>query len=165
MGRHLVDGALEITVRAAVPTSADAHVHELGRLRFLRDLRRLGPIALPQEVGEGVLVVGGRRVDGQARAYDVRADFIVSRGDRRWVAEVKTGHKAPNPTGAATRCASTSSTDSVHATGTSVSTSSSRAARTRRAAARSHASIRTTTRWGSGAGRAASRTMVSSYRA
>jgi len=36
-------------------------------------------------------------VDGQARGYTLRPDYLVRRGDRQYVAEVKTGKKAPNP--------------------------------------------------------------------
>jgi hypothetical protein len=43
------------------------------------------------------------RVDGQARSYTLRPDYLVARGDRRFVAEVKTGRKAPDPCYAPTR--------------------------------------------------------------
>ena len=36
-------------------------------------------------------------VDGEPRGYTLRPDYFVRRGDRRYVAEVKTGKKAPNP--------------------------------------------------------------------
>jgi len=43
------------------------------------------------------------RVDGERRCYTVRPDYLVGRGDRRYVAEVKTGRKAPDPCYAPTR--------------------------------------------------------------
>jgi hypothetical protein len=42
-------------------------------------------------------------VDGRARSYTLRPDYLVARGDRRFVAEVKTGRKAPDPCYAPTR--------------------------------------------------------------
>jgi hypothetical protein len=46
-------------------------------------------------------------VDGQRRPYRVRADFLAGRGsgprERRYVVEVKTGRRAPDPCHAATR--------------------------------------------------------------
>lgn len=42
-------------------------------------------------------------VDGQAREYPVRADYVVSKRGRRGVVEVKTGKSAPNPTDTGTR--------------------------------------------------------------
>jgi hypothetical protein len=42
-------------------------------------------------------------VDGEARTMTLRADFVVTRGRRRWVAEVKTGSEAPDVAAPATR--------------------------------------------------------------
>lgn len=42
-------------------------------------------------------------VDGQETEVELRADFVVQRGDKRFVAEVKTGEMAPNPNYAPTR--------------------------------------------------------------
>lgn len=42
-------------------------------------------------------------VDGEPVDVHVRADFWVARGERRYVAEVKTGRAAPDPTLPATR--------------------------------------------------------------
>jgi hypothetical protein len=42
-------------------------------------------------------------VDGRAVEYDVRADYLVVRGGRTFVVEVKTGDHAPDPAGTATR--------------------------------------------------------------
>lgn len=42
-------------------------------------------------------------VDGEESAFPMRADLLVARGDRRYVAEVKTGNKAPKLSTAATR--------------------------------------------------------------
>jgi outer membrane protein OmpA-like peptidoglycan-associated protein len=43
------------------------------------------------------------RVDGEAREVSLRADFVVRRGRRRFVAEVKTGQDAPDIAAPATR--------------------------------------------------------------
>jgi hypothetical protein len=43
------------------------------------------------------------RVDGRPVDVDLRADMIVERGFRRFVAEVKSGRAAPDPTNRATR--------------------------------------------------------------
>jgi hypothetical protein len=43
------------------------------------------------------------RVDGEAAEVTLRADFVVSRGGRRYVAEVKTGDEAPQISAPATR--------------------------------------------------------------
>ncbi len=37
------------------------------------------------------------QVDGASRPYTLRPDYLVQRRNRRYVAEVKTGKKAPNP--------------------------------------------------------------------
>jgi hypothetical protein len=42
-------------------------------------------------------------VDGEATAVTLRADFVVTRKRRRWVAEVKTGNDAPDVAAPATR--------------------------------------------------------------
>lgn len=42
-------------------------------------------------------------VDGEPRDYTIRVDYLVSRGGRRYAAEVKTGNVAPDPAAAATR--------------------------------------------------------------
>jgi len=43
------------------------------------------------------------RVDGEAHEVTLRADFVVARGGRRYVAEVKTGEEAPDVAAPATR--------------------------------------------------------------
>ncbi len=43
------------------------------------------------------------RVDGEETNYLLRADFVVRRGARRFVADAKTGRDAPSPTHAPTR--------------------------------------------------------------
>ena len=43
------------------------------------------------------------RVDGEATEVTLRADFVVTRGRRRYVAEVKTGQEAPDVAAPATR--------------------------------------------------------------
>ena len=42
-------------------------------------------------------------LDGQAHTIDLRADYLVSRGPRRYIAEVKSGRSAPSISTAATR--------------------------------------------------------------
>ncbi|HEY2747613.1 MAG TPA: hypothetical protein VGL86_23490 [Polyangia bacterium] len=42
-------------------------------------------------------------VDGEAAEVTLRADFVVARGGKRWVAEVKTGDDAPDVAAPATR--------------------------------------------------------------
>lgn len=42
-------------------------------------------------------------IDGRSRTLDVRADMLLERGFRRFIAEVKTGRVAPDPTSRATR--------------------------------------------------------------
>jgi hypothetical protein len=43
------------------------------------------------------------QVDGAAHEVTLRADFVVARGGKRWVAEVKTGAEAPDVAAPATR--------------------------------------------------------------
>lgn len=54
-------------------------------------LRELGFTIL----GRQVAVSYGVRVDGDPVAIDLRADYLVGHGDKRYVAEVKTGRAAP----------------------------------------------------------------------
>ena len=42
-------------------------------------------------------------VDGQTETISLRADHLVERGSRRYIAEVKTGHQAPSIANAAPR--------------------------------------------------------------
>ena len=42
-------------------------------------------------------------VDGEPRSFTIRVDYLVSRGGRRYAAEVKTGAAAPDPAASATR--------------------------------------------------------------
>lgn len=62
-------------------------------------LRRLGFSILGRQVG----VSYGVGVDGEQVAIDLRADYVVQDGGRRYVAEVKTGVFAPRIETAATR--------------------------------------------------------------
>jgi len=87
--------------------------------RFLAGMRarRRARVALRGEAtAEAVLARAGFRVrerqvplvfpvvcDGEALAIALRADLVVERGGRRYVAEVKTGDAAPSLTTAATR--------------------------------------------------------------
>jgi hypothetical protein len=43
------------------------------------------------------------RANGEPKTFGLRADYLVSRGGRRFIAEVKTGRLAPNLTHGATR--------------------------------------------------------------
>ena len=71
----------------------------LGEVRAEALLRRLGFTIL----GRQVAVTYGLGVDGQRVAVDLRADYVVAEGGRRYVAEVKTGVFAPRIETAATR--------------------------------------------------------------
>jgi len=62
-----------------------------GELRAEGLLRDLGFTIL----GRQVAVSYGVRVDGDPVAIDLRADYLVGWGDKRYVAEVKTGRAAP----------------------------------------------------------------------
>jgi hypothetical protein len=79
------------------------------RLRFRRGIRaesravelarRKGYRIVGTQVPGTVTVI----VDGRPRVLDVRADMLLERGFRRFIAEVKTGRIAPDPTSSATR--------------------------------------------------------------
>jgi len=71
----------------------------LGEVRAEALLRRLGYTIVGRQVG----VTYGLGVDGQRVAVDLRADYVVAEGGRRYVAEVKTGVFAPRIETAATR--------------------------------------------------------------
>jgi hypothetical protein len=71
----------------------------LGEVRAEAILRRLGFTI----VGRQVAVTYGLGVDGERVPVDLRADYLVAGGGRRYVAEVKTGVFAPRLETAATR--------------------------------------------------------------
>jgi hypothetical protein len=71
----------------------------LGEVRAEALLRRLGYTILGRQVG----VTYGLGVDGERVPVDLRADYVVAEGGRRYVAEVKTGVFAPRIETAATR--------------------------------------------------------------
>jgi hypothetical protein len=71
----------------------------LGEVRAEVMLRRRGFTILGRQVG----VTYGLGVDGQHVPVDLRADYVVAEGGRRYVAEVKTGAFAPRIETAATR--------------------------------------------------------------
>ena len=71
----------------------------LGEVRAEAILRRLGFTI----VGRQVAVTYGLGVDGERVPVDLRADYVVAGGGRRYVAEVKTGVFAPRLETAATR--------------------------------------------------------------
>lgn len=62
-------------------------------------LEAAGYTVLERQVGAWTVMV----VDGEEVEVSVRADLWVGRGSRRYVAEVKTGRAAPDPTLPATR--------------------------------------------------------------
>jgi hypothetical protein len=70
-----------------------------GEIRAEPLLKRLGYRVESRQTTGGWTV----RVDGEPRDVSVRADFLVRRGDRRLVADVKTGELAPRIESAATR--------------------------------------------------------------
>ncbi len=109
---RLPDGALAWTLAATALLAAV----QSARLWWLRALprRRLRRVAERGAAGEtraeGILARHGYAidarqaaqrfaitVDGEEVAVMVRADFLVTRGGRRFVAEVKTGEAAPRP--------------------------------------------------------------------
>ncbi len=71
----------------------------LGEVRAEAILRRLGYTIVGRQVG----VTYGLGVDGERVPVDLRADYVVAEGGRRYVAEVKTGVFAPRIETAATR--------------------------------------------------------------
>jgi hypothetical protein len=71
----------------------------LGELRAESLLRRAGFAILGRQVPSRY----GLAVDGEQLPVDVRADYVVSAGGRRYVAEVKTGMFAPRLETATTR--------------------------------------------------------------
>jgi hypothetical protein len=71
----------------------------VGEARAERLLERAGFAILARQAAHRWTV----RVDGQPIAIDLRADYIVEQGGRRFVAEVKTGRIAPRIDSAATR--------------------------------------------------------------
>ncbi len=75
------------------------HRARRGEDRAERLLRQAGFAVLDRQVHR----VSTMGVDGEAVEIAVRVDFIVGRGRQRFVAEVKTGEIAPNPTHPATR--------------------------------------------------------------
>jgi hypothetical protein len=71
----------------------------MGEVRAEALLRRMGFTILGRQVG----VTYGLGVDGDEVDVDLRADYLVAAGGRRYVAEVKTGTFAPRIETAATR--------------------------------------------------------------
>jgi len=75
------------------------------RLRGRRDRGRRGELEAVEVLTDaGYRIVEDQasrevalEVDGAPRRYTLRPDFLVRRGDRRYVAEIKTGKKAPDP--------------------------------------------------------------------
>jgi hypothetical protein len=102
----LVVGLLVQTLRLSWRTSLPARRLEAARLRGAAGERRA--VVLLED--RGFAIVGAQvaaryelLVDGERNAFDLRADFIVEKGSRRYVAEVKTGNYAPRLTTVATR--------------------------------------------------------------
>ncbi|HRI62624.1 MAG TPA: hypothetical protein PK156_00255 [Polyangium sp.] len=71
----------------------------LGEMRAEKMLRAWGFGILGQQVSVSYDV----HIDGEPVAIDLRADYLVSYGDKRYVAEVKTGKAAPRIDTPATR--------------------------------------------------------------
>ena len=80
-----------LRVRYARAAAGEARAEEL--------LRALG-FAIE---GSQVTTSYGVSIDGARVFVDLRADYVVTRNDRRYVAEVKTGRSAPSVTNRATR--------------------------------------------------------------
>ncbi|MDH5674705.1 MAG: hypothetical protein OEZ06_21435 [Myxococcales bacterium] len=86
------------------------------KLASLRQRRRALRAVRGEEEGAALLLQRGYRIDarqaqtrwailfgGERREIALRADYLVSRGGKRWVAEVKTGSRAPSIGHAPTR--------------------------------------------------------------
>ncbi len=101
--RDLIAGALFALIVAHALRSL------IRRWRFRRGIaaesraivlaRRLGYRVIGVQV-PGTISVS---IDGRTRSVGVRADMLLERGFRRFIAEVKTGRVAPDPTSRATR--------------------------------------------------------------
>lgn len=76
----------------------NAHA-QAGEARAEAILEGAGYAVLDRQVRGYTVVI----VDGEALEVEVRVDFIVARGRREFVAEVKTGDYAPDPTHPPTR--------------------------------------------------------------
>jgi len=99
-------GIVVQTVRLARRTSLPARRLAGARVRGAEGERRARPLL--EDLGFAIVgqQVSGRYellVDGERVAFDLRADFVVTQGSRRYVAEVKTGAFAPRLETAATR--------------------------------------------------------------
>lgn len=70
-----------------------------GEVRAEALLRRMGYAIVARQAARSY----GVSIDGQPLSVDLRADFVVERGRRRFVAEVKTGRLAPRLETSATR--------------------------------------------------------------
>ena len=103
----LVGGAALV----AVVTLRLAHAYRVWRMkrRFARgregEMRAVSLLEAHgfQVIDEQVSRETGLTVDGDWRPVTVRADLLAEKGGRRFVVEVKTGSKAPDPASAATR--------------------------------------------------------------
>lgn len=85
--------------RIAWRLAARAHRAAVGEARAAHVLRACGYEVL----GEQVTTQYRIRIDDDEREVVVRCDFVVARGGRRFVAEVKTGRFAPRIETSATR--------------------------------------------------------------
>jgi len=74
-------------------------IGQKGEVRAERTLARAGYRILARQVERTVDI----DVDGEIWECTVRADLLVERNGRTWVAEVKTGKVAPDPTAPTTR--------------------------------------------------------------
>lgn len=106
---------LKLTIAALLAGAAIAFVARalFGSIRLKRRFARGARAeekAAALAVRRGYRILGTQvpgevtvRVDGEARPVRVRADMLLARGFRRFIAEVKSGAVAPDPTSSATR--------------------------------------------------------------
>ncbi len=86
--------ALRMSLGRASRASRDRNRHaQAGELQAERLLERAGYAILERQAARSWRV----EVDGEACEASVRADLLVERDGMTFVAEVKTGHLAPNP--------------------------------------------------------------------
>ena len=95
----LVLGLLLARARTRARVARSRDLGRRGQDRAIRILARAGY----RVIGTEVVADGLIRVDGEEITYRVRADFIVRRWFRRYVAEVKGGAESAAPGNRATR--------------------------------------------------------------
>jgi len=111
---ELLLGAAALSALVALYVVVGGALDRAARRRALRRRRERGAAGEARAevllTALGYAVVGRQvtaryalDVDGDAHDVDLRADYVVERGDRRYVAEVKTGRLAPRLDTPATR--------------------------------------------------------------